>query len=309
MCVIFVKNQNVAFPEESVMRNCWDNNPDMAGFMYTYEGKVHIKKGYMTFDAFKKALDASRAITGDNVPYVCHFRISTQGYDKSCCQPFPLSANMKMLKRRHVSTSIGVAHNGILSLTSDGGLDYSDTMKFITDFLVNIIRVYDWYKDDRTKLLIENLIEGSRFAILDKKGHCELMGKGWQEDEGVWYSNSTYSYNRKSLYTGWSWDSEDDMALGGAYSPYRWDRQVYRQHSKKEKSVPIEDGLYCFNEKNCPHTSFDDDSFCDSELCQNFHNCSYVKKCLEGTYSQDYNDFYGIDGIEDDDIYGIKARA
>ena len=181
------KPANVAFPEEAILKNCWDNNPDMGGFMYAYKNKVYIKKGYKTWETFNEALKNVRKVIGDKVPYVCHFRISTQGYDTSCCQPFPLSENMNRLKKQKTDCNIGIAHNGILAITSDGAKYYSDTMKFITDYLANIIRSYDWFKDKRTNKLIENLIDGSRLAILDKNGHCEHMGKGWIEDYGCFF--------------------------------------------------------------------------------------------------------------------------
>ena len=195
MCVICVKNKNVKFPEEKALRNCWDNNPDMGGFMYAYNNEVYIKKGYMTYEDFSRALNEARKVTGDDVPYVLHFRISTQGYDKDCCQPFPLSEKMKNLRKCKSKASIGVAHNGILSMTSDGAKNYSDTMKFITDYLVDIIRGLDYHKDKRTLRLIERLIDGSRFAILGRDGVCTMLGKGWMEDKptGLWYSNNSYA--------------------------------------------------------------------------------------------------------------------
>ena len=105
------KPVNVAFPEEQILKNCWDNNPDMGGFMYTFNNKVYIQKGYMEWEEFKSALEKARKKTGDKVPYVLHFRISTQGYDKECCQPFPMSASMKNMKKLRTETNIGVAHN------------------------------------------------------------------------------------------------------------------------------------------------------------------------------------------------------
>lgn len=301
MCVIAYKPLNVAFPEEAVLKNCWENNPDMGGFMYAWNDHVYIQKGYMTFDSFKKALDRAREKTGDKVPYVLHFRISTQGYDKECCQPFPLSGKMSNLKRTRVETNMGVAHNGILSLTSDGSKDYSDTMLFVTEYLVNIIRSYDWHKDSRTKKLIENLIEGSRFAILDKKGHCELMGKGWIEDKGVCYSNSTYSHAKWTYHGGmnycgrgtlWDWDDYDNDNT--AYSKW-WENRQRKTPKKESKTVGFktetEDDSklyldpwlkyydpqsmqYNFHETNCPCSMEDDDSYC--ECCSRCNNCSYV---------------------------------
>ena len=310
MCVIAYKPLNVAFPEEATLKNCWDNNPDMAGFMYAWNDHVYINKGYEKFEDFMKALNKIREKTGDNIPFVMHFRISTQGFDKACCQPFPLSGNMKNLKRMKVETNIGVAHNGILSLTSDGSKDYSDTMLFTTEYLVNIIRCYEWYKDNRTKKLIENLIDGSRFAILDKKGHCELMGKGWIEDKGCYYSNSTYSY-KKTVFTGFNygnsynrglWDDyyDDDGSYywdkstrtwkwKGGSDKYRWDYDTRRWVEKESEKLDAVDpwadfymdgrGKYDFTEHYCPFTEEDDDSYC--ECCENAKSCPYIWGCQQ----------------------------
>lgn len=307
MCIIMSKPVNVAFPEESILKNCWDNNPDMGGFMYAMDGKVHIYKGYDTWEKFISALNWARKKTGDNVAYVCHFRISTQGYDTACCQPFPLSGKMKNLKRHHTEANIGVAHNGILSLTSDGAKDYSDTMKFITDYLVNIIRSYDWYNDERTLKLIENLINGSRFSILDKNGHCQLMGKGWVEDGGCSYSNSTYSYKQVSYYNGKGGESGiarsawyDDDYWGDYYYDYQkkqWVSVWEKDDNKTPSTAPIVEGYetpsldpyekywndatgkYDFDENNCPNAKEDDDGYCG--MCSNFRRCSYVASCTK----------------------------
>ena len=91
MCIIAYKPLNVAFPEEYILHNCFDNNDDGAGFMYAFNGEVHIHKGYETFEKFMAALNKARAITGDKVPYVMHFRIATQGYERTMTHPFPLS--------------------------------------------------------------------------------------------------------------------------------------------------------------------------------------------------------------------------
>jgi len=299
MCVIAYKPLNVAFPEESVLKNCWDNNPDMGGFMYTFNGVVHIQKGYETFDEFMKALNKAREKVGDKVPFVMHFRISTQGFDNACCQPFPLSGNMKNLKRTKSMANIGVAHNGIISLTSDGSKDYSDTMLFITEYLVNIIRCYDWHKDARTKKLIENLIVGSKLAILDKKGHCELLGKGWIENKGCHFSNSTYSY-KKYVYTTPSvdysrglWDDYyDDYYYDDSARYDKWWKTYCKKGVKVDTGRNTKDDdsssyldpwlkyydheslQYNFREDNCPCSMEDDDSYC--ECCSHCNNCSYI---------------------------------
>ena len=301
MCVICVKNKNVKFPEEKALRNCWDNNPDMGGFMYAYNNEVYIKKGYMTYEDFSRALNESRKVTGDDVPYVLHFRISTQGYDADCCQPFPLSEKMKNLRRRKSKASIGVAHNGILSLTSDGAKDYSDTMKFITDYLVNIIRGLDYHKDKRTVKLIEKLIEGSRFAILGREGFCSRLGKGWIEDKatGLWYSNNSYArepyvWKSPKVKNASIYDDEDYWdEYWGAWGKSPWNAYPTAKTETEVKAselgkiddvldeIEYETPPYNFKHGSCPHSLYDEDSYCSKELCEGYHTCQYVKSCKE----------------------------
>ncbi len=307
MCVIAYKPLNVAFPEERILRNCFENNDDGAGFMFAYKGEVHFHKGYETFSAFMKALNAARKITGDNVPYVMHFRIATQGYEKTMTHPFPLSSNMNSLKKLRGKCSIGIAHNGILDITSDGSKTYSDTMLFITDYLSNIIQGYDWYENKRTKKLIEKLIDGSRLAILDAKGHCELMGKGWVKDGDMHYSNSSYA--REPI----KWPSRTAGFYSGHWNDDWWDDGRYAftpiQYAKSKKQSLHSSGTtaaaergdnakspsapqptehssiwefyydtvtkkYWFDESYCPKSVDNLDTY-----CANCANCAYCSSC------------------------------
>ena len=289
MCIIAYKPLNVAFPEENYLKNCFDNNDHGAGFMYAYNGVVHIQKGYETFDSFKNALNKARKITGDKVPYVMHFRIATQGFEKCMTHPFPLSSNMKNLKKLKYDCNIGVAHNGILDLTSDGSKEYSDTMKFITDYLALIIRNYSWYKDDRTKTLIERLIDGSRLCILDKKGHGEILGNGWVEDNGVFYSNKSYSYKKVSI-PHWDWTYDDGYALRNRWGqPYKSafgtvveDDDTPALYDYETEYDYYDDFLnpvtkeYEFEDDYCPIVLDMDASYCCK--CANRKYCSYAKQ-------------------------------
>lgn len=268
MCIICYKPKNIAFPEEAILQNCFSNNDDGAGYMYAYNNNVYISKGFTTFDNLKKSLEKTRKLTGDNVPYVLHFRIATQGYKKQFTHPFPLSGAMSKLKLTRASCNIGVAHNGIIDLTSDGSLNYSDTMKFITDYLSLIIRSYSWYKDDRTKLLIERLIGNSRLAVLDKKGHCELLGKGWLEDGGLYFSNSTYSYSKPKI----AYPIFDD---GYYFAPVNYSKVGKNYDMNYSKKT----GRYYFNEFSCPVALEDDYTYCD--LCNKKHNCRLTSPTLD----------------------------
>jgi hypothetical protein len=209
MCIIVYKPQNKAFPSMETLRTCFNRNPDGAGYMFTKNNQVEIKKGFMTFKEFVKSLKNDKR-QNSNAPFVFHFRISTQGgVKRELCHPYPLSDDMEKLKKLRTNTRIGVAHNGIIPLTSDYGYGYgiydysryyskdkvdvftpNDTMKFIVDYLSLIIKDEKYFKDEKTLTLIERLCE-SKLAILNGNGHCELIGD-FVESGGCYYSNNTF---------------------------------------------------------------------------------------------------------------------
>lgn len=274
MCVICVKEKGIAYPEEKYLKNCFENNSHGAGFMVPYKDKVRIRKGFKTYEDFKAALDRMREKVGDDAPCVMHFRIATQGYEQGMTHPFPLSSKMNGMTALKSSCNIGVAHNGILELTSDGSRNYSDTMKFIADYLSLIIRNFDWYKDKRSVTLIERLIDGSRLAIMDKNGVVNLLGKGWIKDKsGCWYSNDSYKREKpKYAYPTYSrgWDYWDDDGYDIV------SRSVARNYNWESWKMG---GEYDFTSSYCPFTECDDDGYC--EKCRNRKNCHYYQAAME----------------------------
>ena len=296
MCIIAYKSAEAKFPSKKTLRTCFNNNPDGAGFMYNASGVVHIKKGFMSFQQFWKALRAVREEVGDNTSYVMHFRISTQaGMREDCTHPFPLSRHMKDMRLLDTTTSIGVAHNGIISLTSESGwsktITYSDTMKFITDYLSLIIMGKSWYRDKDKKQLVENLIDNSRLAVLDSTGHCEMLGLGWVENNGVWYSNSSYkpkpkvsitkpyTYTDYSAYkwwsTSWNYDDDDEVTddISTHDSPIYFDDENEYWEMIEEYYDPNTETYY-LDSLDCPATTLGDTCLC--KQCASYKAC-YMK--------------------------------
>ena len=267
MCVIVVKNKGVAMPTMENLRDCFDHNPDGAGFMYTNgDGYVHIRKGFMKWKDFKSAIEKlSKSIDITNEAVVMHFRISTQaGVNKQCCHPYPLSKNMKDLKSLNIRSKIGVAHNGIIELTSEYDyyssskwgskfakkIDYNDTMKFITDYLSLLIKGDKYYKDADTLTLIERLC-GSKLAIMDGSGHVQLIGK-FEKVGDIYYSNLnhekpilTTKLDNYNTMHGYAWDDwhydeldDDDDETTEYYSipiknAYEFDNETYIMDSER----------------------------------------------------------------------------
>lgn len=224
MCVIVVKNKGVKMPSMDILKKCFDHNPDGAGYMYTNgDGFVHIRKGFMSWKEFKNSIGKlKKQIDIKKEALVMHFRISTQaGVNKQCCHPYPLSKNMDDLKKLSVKSKIGVAHNGIIELTSEyeyygystwgnksqKKIDYNDTMKFITDYLSLIIKNDKFYNDNDTLTLIERLC-GSKLAIMDSTGHITLVGK-FEEKDGVYFSNLNHEIVRTNTWKTTKYDYSD----------------------------------------------------------------------------------------------------
>ena len=274
MCIIVVKKSGVKMPTKKEFKNCFDANSDGSGYMFAVNGKVHIVKGLMTFNSFKKSLDENRKKYGDNIPYVFHFRISTQGgIQKSLCHPYPLSDDMEALKKLNVMTNIGVAHNGIIDLTSNWRVkEYNDTMLFITDYLSELVK----NRNDliRFRTLIERLTSGSRLAILFNDGNVELTGSGWVEENGVFYSNTSYkTYHYKKSYSksNWCYQSlfDDDCVDSYDYNQYDYKDEEWNYYWDGRKKQ------YLFDEMYCPLTIDNDGRYC--EHCANKNNCEMYK--------------------------------
>ena len=278
MCIVVYKPVGKLMPSEETLRQCFVRNPDGAGYMFPEDDKVVIKKGYMNFKALHQAVMKDYQRLGKDTPFVLHFRIQTQGgVNQECTHPFPISKNMVDLKQLDSESKFGLAHNGIISLTSQSGYtqyydsktrtykydyskpDYSDTMKFITDYLALIIKKENWHKDEDTLSLIEKLAGYSnKFAIMDGEGHTTLIGN-FIEDKGIYYSNSTYETYAQISFKN-DFDYEDD----------------YEQYYDEKTDI------YDFPIDDCPCWNYGDDSMCEF--------CSHYQECFGGLLEDDYID-------------------
>ena len=190
MCIICVSPENVRQPDRNTIVTMFNRNPHGAGYMFARGGKVHIRKGFMSLPALLNALEQESFTVVD--PVVFHFRISTQaGINPQMTHPFPLSNRPAHMKALDVNCRCGVAHNGIIRLTSDpDNREYSDTAIFITDYLTKIIQRPSDLRNTKRLELIWQLAQ-SKFAIMDAKGYIATVGEFVNED-GLLYSNTSY---------------------------------------------------------------------------------------------------------------------
>jgi len=176
MCIAIYK------PEDKVLslatlKECYTSNPDGAGFMYAENKKLHIEKGFFSFQSFYDAFKKH-----ETKQTVIHFRIKTHGkIDTTNCHPFA------------VNNAIGFVHNGIIS--GFGDANHSDTIGFNQSILQPLVSKWGNLAlfQDPIIDLIEGRIGYSKLVFLDRHGNHKIMNehKGtW--DDGIWYSNDSY---------------------------------------------------------------------------------------------------------------------
>ena len=170
---------------------------DIAYCITNLLSKVFISKGYMNEDNFVDVIRYEHFTAAD--PVVYHFRISTQaGVCPEMTHPFPLSRKLSDMKALDVVCRCGVAHNGIIQLTSDASnTEYSDTALFITDYLADLIRKPS---DLRNKTLLKYIkhLAGSKLAIMDASGEITTIGD-FVNIGGLQFSNYSFmTYGKRA---------------------------------------------------------------------------------------------------------------
>lgn len=244
MCVAVSKKAGVKIPSMEIFQQCFSRNRDGAGVVWLEDNKLHIEKGFMTFDAFKTFIeDLGNRIDTTNTLMGFHFRIKTHGeISRENTHPFPVSTNMSDLKQLSFETEGKVAiHNGMIS-RFDGTLKNSDTQEFITEFLAPLNKgVPNWESNDVLVKWVEEML-GSKMCVFNTDGTFKLLGNGWIEDEGVWYSNSSYKVSRYSSNTyltshyygyGYNDSDYDDCECYTSYNSNKYATPILS--SKEEK--------------------------------------------------------------------------
>ena len=200
MCIIVGKKKGIELPSKTTLENCFDNNSDGAGLAYVNNNKkVVIEKGFMTFEKFyKRLMELDKRYDLKKKALIMHFRITTHGgTSKGNCHPFPISNSRKKLKATYLECgNVAFAHNKTVKICADEKeKDMSDTQIFSRDYLYHIWKTNKrFYEDKNIRKIIERMGGESRFCFLDDKEKLYTIGD-FVEDNGVLYSNYSYSYN------------------------------------------------------------------------------------------------------------------
>ena len=176
MCIAIYKEKGKVITRET-LEQCFNHNPDGAGFVYVKDGKLHMEKGFFTFDSFYEAY-----LPHMEHQALIHFRIKTHGVvDETNCHPFMITNNFAFI------------HNGTIS--GYGEKNFSDTYMFNEEVLKPMVKVFGikslWQPFMKT--VLEDYIGWSKLIFLDSRGNYTIYNedKGDWVD-GVWFSNTSY---------------------------------------------------------------------------------------------------------------------
>lgn len=190
MCIICLSKKGIRQPNQTEIRNMWESNPDGAGYMSVKNGKVEIHKGFMNLKDFMRSVKEEGFTKDDVVVY--HFRISTQaGVTPEMTHPFPLSTDLEDMKLLDCACEVGIAHNGIIRLTSCNDPEFSDTALFITEYLPSLIRNIEDITDKRVLRSIKALAQ-SKLVFLNSNEEVSVVGDFWSDKSGLMFSNKSF---------------------------------------------------------------------------------------------------------------------
>lgn len=306
MCVIVSKARGVAMPSKDILQNCFNRNSDGAGLMYVNNGKVVIRKGFMNFKDFYEYVEKlDHTYDMKEKALVMHFRISTGGnVDGGNCHPYPITSDEKRLRETMVNTTLGMAHNGIISDYSRKDKVLNDTQCFVRD-CVSLVHDYDneFYKNERTMNMLKD-IAGSKLCFLDTNEEIYYVGDFIEED-GVMYSNTTYkSYISYPILNGYYYGKKsknydfdvDDYYYGMGYG-YGSEYDDYYDKLDEEDELEMYDSIIgekVLKEKGCTKPL----TLAEFNLCM--ENIEILDKgtkidSVDGTFIVPDGVHYGID--------------
>jgi hypothetical protein len=291
MCIAIYK------PEDKVLslatlKECYTSNPDGAGFMYAENKKLHIEKGFFSFQSFYDAFKKH-----ESKQAVIHFRIKTHGkIDTTNCHPFA------------VNNAIGFVHNGIIS--GFGDANHSDTIGFNQSILQPLVSKWGNLAlfQDPIIDLIEGRIGYSKLVFLDRHGNHKIMNehKGtW--DDGVWYSNDSYKPYVAPVTT---YDWKD--------SKYDWKKNVTTIRTvslPKPKVIAIGALVELLEDVADPATLkvYETGELCEIVAVNKDFTCDLMHDDYKGKssflYNVPYHSLSFVDEFEDDSIDPVGVPA
>jgi glutamine amidotransferase len=172
------------------------NNPHGFGFAVVTPDGIITGRGMSSKKVIKQFLEVRKQYPSSYAMF--HARYATHGVkNEDNCHPFKVPSNHDTY----------LAHNGILDINISAGDRRSDTRIFAEDTLPAMggVTALD---DDHVWAMVSKWSIGSKIVVftLDPaaKETCYIINEssGFWDDEGMWWSNSTYKQSSWSTYLG-----------------------------------------------------------------------------------------------------------
>lgn len=191
MCVIVAMPKGLTV-EDDILRQCWDDNDDGAGYMFATEGRLVVRKPFFKFPDLLAAYKRDSAKYGEESAFVVHFRWATHG------------ASNELNTHPHILCGgrVGMVHNGIFADTPPQNSGISDTVYFCRTVLAK--RQPSQLLGRRFREYLEDMIGYNKVVMMDYEGKISIVNAvlgDWVD--GVWFSNLNFLAPRKWVSTGW----------------------------------------------------------------------------------------------------------
>lgn len=253
MCMLCVVPPNV-MPSREKLENSALNNPHGFGFAIVIpsEKRIHAERTMNADTSISRFLEMRAKYPEGYAMW--HARYATHGSQSvDNCHPFRVGGDRKTY----------LAHNGILPVLEDDS-DRSDTRIFAEDMIPAIGGIHA-LDNDQVWNMLEDFTNGSKVCILTVDPVAERQmyllhdEKGWRDDSGVWWSNTTCY-----LDYGYSWTSKKSLAPLVADDKEEWlECSVCESYIDKSTAVSMGYSL----------------DFC--EICASCYGCKdFVDNCL-----------------------------
>ena len=255
MCLIIYHPENTNMVSKNLLKRVWKRNDDGAGYSFwdTTAKTWHVRKGFMEWEDFWKSFNENNF--SKSSVWIAHFRISTAGdTDQGNTHPFINCSNYDIMRKLEFSAKNIVFHNGMIG---QGEKNISDTMLHIKHY---IYPLFSKITKRTIKKIIQKLCDTSSNRWLLTKGRTLYLFGDWEEDDGVFYSNTTYKpaksyplYNSRDYHNAYGCSNSDWRKVWGLGK---------KEEEKKKKddkiSCPIcgekhfvMDSRYCIGESIC----------------------------------------------------------
>jgi hypothetical protein len=197
MCLLVVASPN-STPRKKDLECASCNNPHGFGFAVVTPTGIVTGRGMSSKKIIKQFLEVRKQYPDSYAMF--HARYATHGVkNEENCHPFKVPYDATFAPDTYL------AHNGILDINISAGDRRSDTRIFAEDTLPAMGGV-SALDDDHVWAMVSKWSLGSKIVIftLDPKAKetCYIINEssGFWDDEGMWWSNSTYKQSTWSTY-------------------------------------------------------------------------------------------------------------